>query len=210
MIDNKRRMIDLFQNLLITLLSVSAVLLFARTQMYSLEDSFLDNLFDAPAASAGSTMRPDQMGTAPLSVPVRVAISGEGVYGRYGDLTLTTSDETFAPLSTLLTEAMGSAYDLSASSGSEFLAALSRTSVYYDFLSTLPVSVLADLAEVPASDNAISARYLVIAAGQNDTAQLLMWDGERTYLRFETAVSAVDLDAVVNRYELGSAHFAFD
>jgi len=210
MIDNKRRWADLMQNLLITLLSISAVALFAQTQLYSLENSVLHNWLSPPSASGSSAALSEQTGSMPLAVPVRVAVSGEDVYGRYGNLTLTTADETFAPLSTLLTESIGSSYDLTASSRSEFLESLSRTSVYYDFLHALPVSVLAGPAEVPAYGSAVSARCLVVSAAQDHTAQLLMWDGKDTYLRFETAVSPDDLDTAVNLYELGSAHFAFD
>ena len=210
MIDNKRRWADLMQNLLITLLSISAVALFAQMHLYSLENSILHNWLTPPAVSGSSAALSGQTGSLPLAVPVRVAVSGEDVYGRYGNLTLTTADETFAPLSTLLTESIGSAYNPAASSRSEFLASLSRTSVYYDFLHALPISVLVESAETPAYSSTASARCLVVSAAQDHTAQLLMWDGTDTYLRFETAVSPDDLDAAVNLYELGSAYFAFD
>jgi len=46
----------------------------------------------------------------------------------------------------LLEQALGSAQAMTISSSHSFLSALNGTSVYYDFLTPLPLSILADLA----------------------------------------------------------------
>ena len=76
---------DFWQNILITLLSFSAVVLFARTQLYDRElPSYLRPLQESSVSS--SVVSPQD---AILTSPVRVAVSGS--YGRYGSVTLTTS-----------------------------------------------------------------------------------------------------------------------
>ena len=130
---------DAAQNIAITLLSVLAVVLFARTQLYSLspEGSILGRWFHA-APSITSPLPAEESGV--LSAPVRAVVSG--TYGRYGDLTLSTDDpDAFGrPLSTLLSEALGSAKSFSPCSQEEFQEALSRPSLYYDFFNPLPLS----------------------------------------------------------------------
>ena len=73
---------DMLQNIAITLLSVSAVLLFIQTQSYMLstDDGFVGNLFQSGAPGADTSSQP---AAAALSAPVRAAVSG--TYGRYGE-----------------------------------------------------------------------------------------------------------------------------
>ena len=75
----------MLQNIAITLLSVSAVLLFIQTQSYMLstDDGFVGNLFQSGAPGADTSSQP---AAAALSAPVRAAVSG--TYGRYGDISL--------------------------------------------------------------------------------------------------------------------------
>ena len=201
----KRKRLDVVQNVLISLLSVSAVLLFARTQLYTLTSE--DRWLGGPSVS-GDAFVP--LESADLSAPVRVAVSGDGAYGRYGDLTLTTADEEFAPLKTFLQEALGSARTFTVCGADDFYAALSCPSIYYDFLESLPLSILAELTDALISEDSVSARQLVISVTAQDTVQLTLWDGKDTYLQCGTAIKADDLRASVNYYELGNAYFAFD
>lgn len=202
---------DAAQNIAITLLSVLAVVLFARTQLYSLspEGSILGRWFHA-APSITSPLPAEESGV--LSAPVRAVVSG--TYGRYGDLTLSTDDpDAFGrPLSTLLSEALGSAKSFSPCSQEEFQEALSRPSLYYDFFNPLPLSVLADLIDLADSTapDSISARQLVISGPESGVVQLLLWDGASGYLRCDTAIKASRLADAVSRYELGNAFFASD
>lgn len=199
---------DMLQNIAITVLAVSAVLLFVQTQRYMLPtgNSLMGGLFQ----TGTETEAPVQSAAAPVSAPVRIAISG--TYGRYGDIALSTDDaDRFGRLlSPLLSEALGSAGTFSPCTQTEFLAALSRTSVYYDFLAPLPLSVLSVLAgmDTPA-DFDLTARYAVISQ-QGESVDLLIWDGGDTCLRCETSVKPSRLQDVVSSYELGNAAFAFD
>ena len=160
--EQRRSRRDFLQNIIITLLSLSAVLLFARTQFY--DQDFLQHfrsLTEPPVSSGSSLSLP---GTA-LTAPVRVAVTGS--YGRYGSITLTTASEEFSPLGALLGEVLGSAQMYTACTQEDFLDALSHPSVYYDFLTPLPLSILGELVGAEGED-AVAARHLVVTSpGEN-------------------------------------------
>ena len=198
---------DLIQNIVITLLALSAVLLFTQTQLYSLD---LTGGHDGPAGDAGQSA--SAAGTPELfAAPVRVAVTGD--YGRYGGVALYTGAAEFAdPLGRRLLEALGSARDYAACTKADFLRALRGPSLYYDFWEPLPLSVLAGLlggeAEVSPRED-LSARRLLLAL-QDNGAVLYLWDGGDALSRAGTAVSADSLAQVISRYELGGASFAMD
>ena len=206
----KRGRLDLIQNLAITMLTVSAVVLFAATQLPTLQESGGLHQWLSASPAAGDSA-PTQEAAA-LSAPVRIAVSG--TYGRYGSLTLTTADsDEFVLLATRLGEALGSARSFSPCDGEAFNDALSRLSIYYDFLEPLPLSVLAELMALPdmtAATASTCARQLVISAAGDGSVQLLLWDGGSTYLCCGTAITYGDLEDTVSRYEVGNAYFAFD
>ena len=205
----KRGKLDVLQNIAITVLSVSAMLLFLRTQLYTLSPSGgqLDRLLSGSSASSNA---PASALSSELRAPVHVAVSGDGAYGRYGNLTLTTADEAFASLKTFLQEALGSARMFSSSDEKAFFTALNRTSVYYDFLEPLPLAALAGLIGTTVDEEALSARQLVLSASEEGIVQLTLSDGAGSYFRCDTAISSSDLLAAVNLFELGNGYFAFD
>ena len=201
--EQRRNRRNLVQNIIITFLSLLAVLLFTRTQLYSLDLGG----GKAPAAGPSQSAAP----AAELTAPVRAAVTGD--YGRYGSVTLTTGDSGFADLlGRRLLEALGSARDYVSCAPAEFLRALEGPSLYYDFLEPLPLSVLAGLlggGEEVSPREDLSARRLLIAPQENGTA-LYLWEGEESCSRALTAVSADSLEQVIGRYELGDASFAMD
>ena len=197
---------NLLQNIVITLLSLSAAALFTQTQLYS-----LDLIMGYDESRTGASQAVSAAAAAELTAPVRVAVTGD--YGRYGSVALTTGDDGFIdPLGRRLLEALGSARDYAACTEADFLRALDGPSLYYDFLEPLPLSVLAGLlgggAEVSPRED-LSARRLLIVP-QDSGALLYLWDGGENCFRASTAVSSDSLGQVIERYELGAASFARD
>ena len=193
---------NLVQNLLITLLALSAAVLFTQTQLYNLNLT----TSEAPPGPAQSAAP-----AAELAAPVRTAVTGD--YGRCGGLTCTTGDPVFAdPLGRRLLEALGSARDYAPCSRGDFLRALRGPSLYYDFLEPLPLSVLAGLLgggeDVSPREDLSACRLLIVP--QEGGAVLYLWDGGENCFRASTAVSADSLEQVISRYELGDASFAMD
>lgn len=198
----RRKRRDLIQNIAIVVLSLSAVLLFAQSQIYNLisdQGPLTDRLAGTVAADA-------TVQQAPLSAPVRVAVTG--VYDRYGAY-LTTDAETFSDLGLLLKESLGSAGALTPSRAEDFLSALSGTSVYYDFLSPLPLSILSELVGGE-EEGSVLVRQLVLSA-VSGSVRLYTWDGADVFLSCQVPpISAGDLTEIANNCSFGVAFFAFD
>lgn len=196
---------NLIQNVVITLLSLSAVVLFAQTQFTSL------NLSAGETAAASGPSSPSAAPAAELTAPVRVAVTGD--FGRHGGVALDTGSADFAdPLGRRLLEALGSARDYAPCARADFLRALEGPSLYYDFLEPLPLSVLAGLlggGEEVSPREDLSARRLLVAARDGGVI-LYLWDGGENCFQASTAVSADSVGQVISRYELGDASFAMD
>lgn len=200
MSDKRRQRRDFIQNMVITVLTVSAVLLFA--QLYSLgADSPLHRILAGSGQADASAALTDGR---ELTAPVRLAVSGP--YGRYGSITAVSGEDE--ALQTLLREVLGSTDTFSPCQQEAFLGALQGSCVYWDYLSPLPLSILARLAGTTGPDEP-SARCLLVS-GESDPVTLYLWDGGESYLRCATAVSLKNLEQTVARYELGSAVFAAD
>ena len=197
---------DFLQNIIITLLSLSAVILFARTQLYDRElPQLLQPLQEHTVISADLPASQEPV----LVSPVRVAVSGS--YGRYGSVTLTTSTtaEEFSSLGTLLGEALGSAQGYSACREQEFFHALSSPSVYYDFLHPLPLSLLGGLVGAH-GDDALLSRHLVITSPDDTQVLLYLLDSTGAYLCSPTTLLPDELERIIGSFEQGNAMFAYD
>jgi len=201
----RRKHLDTFQNIAIVLLAVSAVFLFAQTQLYNLGVDLGSSYFLRLAGNPTQNEGASSSDLSDFSAPVRVAVSG--TYGCYANVTLTTSDEEFLPLVSLLHEVLGSAHSRRDCSEQDFLLALNGTSVYFDFLTALPMSAIADLVEADWHDP-LSARRLIIAE-QNNAVQLYLWDNKTQFISFSSAVSTEDLNETISNYELAGNSFAF-
>ena len=201
--EQRRSRRNFLQNITITLLSILAVVLLARSQLSSLE---LPAAYDEAAGTANQIISASP--AAGLTAPVRVAVTGAD--GRYGSGTMLTGSDVFTePLGRCLLEALGSARDYAVCGNGDFLRALEGTSLYYDFLEPLPLSVLAGL--VGASlDSGMSVRRVVISAMESGSAALYLWCEGDVCQRGTSAVSAEELDQVVSGYEFNGAYFALD
>ena len=194
------------QNLAIILLSVSAIALFAQTQIVNLgtgTESYLRGLLSSSAPTAPETA------TSLTEVPVSVRIAVTGAYGRYGDAGLTTTDESFAEVGTLLREALGSAGTVASCDKEEFRKALKETSVYFDFGTDLPLNVLAGLVGTTVTGEQMSARRLLLADGSAGIMLYLQNESGGCF-RCNTKVTRSDLAGLIQEYQLGNASFAYE
>ena len=199
-----RKRQDRLQNVLITLLILSAVALSVRIQMYNLNIRLdFRQLSGSTAAPTAASSR-----LSALSAPVRVAASG--TYGRYGAMQLTTGDWDFSNLfGPRLREALSSAQYISSCKPEALLEALSRPSLYYDFLSPLPLPVLAGMLGTETPAEQASAQYLLLADCGTDGVRLFLRDGQECSI-YKVSLSADRLQEAISSCELGNAFFAFD
>lgn len=190
---------DAIQNLLIVLLSLTALLLLIRTsRLFSDGSSRRDTPISAQAEAALTD----------LSTPLAFAVSGG--YGRYGETDLTASSEAFAVPGQMLREALGSAGALALCGEDDFRQALNSSCAYYDFGVTAPLSVLAGLvgAEVPPALADVPLRWAVLSAEESGVT-LYVTDGA-DFHRCSTQVAAGDLSDMIGGYPLGNALFAYE
>ena len=199
---NRARWRDTAQNIIITLLALSAVLLFSQTQFFHLSSAGGRGYFDAAPFGTGSSVSDQE--TDALSMPVRLAVSDE--YSHSGSISLTTSDESFLPLKSILREALGSSHAPVVSSREAFTAALQRPSIFCDFLHTLPLSYLTEHFDASAAFET-SVRYLLIAQQQDDIL-LFLWDGADQFLRCTTALQSGSLPLTSEPYSFGNIFFS--
>lgn len=197
---------DLIQNITITLLAVSALFLFSKTQLFQLGVGAAGGYWQRLSVSNGGTAADTALSDS-LSAPVRVAVTG--AYGRYGSVSMTTADEDFIPVGTLLREVLGSAREQTDSSQSAFQNALSAASVYCDFLAPLPINYIADLMGADMTERALSVRALT-AAEKDGQVFLYLWDGGTHYYQCATAVQPSALTELQDHFELGVSTFAFE
>lgn len=190
---------DMLQNILIVLLSLSALLLMMQAwQFFPLRSS----------AGPQNTTAGLQAKLTDFSAPLRFSVTG--AYGRYGDLSMTTAEEDFAQPGSLLREALGSAGSPAACTEEDFRRALATDCAYYDFETVMPAPVLAGLvgAELPAALEGSAPRQLLLSV-RGEATDLYLTDGT-VFLRCATQVVASDLQEMVSAYPLGGAAFAYE
>lgn len=203
---NVHKRYNMMQNVAIALLSVSAVLLFAQTQLYNLGATAGSDYWNRLGSSSTIPAPLPNQSASTLSAPVRLAVTG--AFGRYGDLQLTTASEAFVAPAALLSEALSSAGAIAPCRKSEFPAALTGTSVYYDFLFSLPLSVLAQLTATQYSGDGSARRLLLAETGSGVT--LYLRGAENDWSRCTTSITQEQLANFVADYELGNANFSLD
>lgn len=196
---------DFIQNITITLLTLSAVFLFSRTQFFQLGAAAGSDYCSTSPRPSAAAKRTRLCPTASLP---RCGWRSPASTADTGSVSLTTGGEEFTPVKTLLREVIGSARSLSDSSWAVFRAALETPSVYCDFLSALPVEYLSDLMGAE-TDLSLTVRGLA-AAEQGEQVILLLWDGGSRYYQCATAVQRSALQEVLEQFDFGVSTFAFE
>lgn len=208
MTGQQRLELDFRQNLAIALLSVMAVVLFARTELFHLGWEMVSS--DFQAMSEPLEAAPEETVSNTLSVPVRFAATGVygGVRGRYVDLDMKTGERAFRAVRRLFRDALEGSSDFDEISQETFLLSVRGTSLYCDFLTPLPLSLLCGLLDAsPADERPVRCMAL---AREWDGVRLYLWDGGKEYLGRLTAISGRQVDELVSNYELGNGVFGMD
>jgi len=188
-----RRTQDRLKNLLIVLLSLSAVYLSARSQLYSslhgLWSGSLRSLLQGQEAA-----RPLDSGGGgwPSLLPVRIAVCGQES-GRFGvQYDQEKTGQVFQSVRVLLTESLASARPPRQITGAEWRRSLSRPGVCFDFLGQVPLETLCLWLGEGAANPHLSgtARRVLVVQGAGDSV-LLYYLNERdgSYYACETGLT---------------------
>ena len=205
--NKKSAVINRLQNLAIILLSLSAVFLFLQTPLFgTLTDKTLPELagdfFSAEPSSNGEVA----VELSGLAAPVRVVYTGD--YTRCGSDALTMADDSFSRAGSLLGEALGSAGAMVPSTEADFLAALEKSGIYYDFTVGIPLEILCDTLGTSAPiSHAVFVRRALLCSG-GETASLYLLDQNGTCYDFSTALQGSALTEFLSSLEGSAADFA--
>lgn len=195
---------DRLQNLLIVLLSVSAMFLFSLTQSELLH---WDLLPVAPSLSGGSQESPSA-GTSRLQEldwPVTTVICDSAGDRRYQQLT--TSDSAFTAVEGLWEDALRQITSSAETSYEEFERALGLPGLYTAFPSPVPACILSARLGL-ASDNETPLQSLLLAA-DSEEVRLLFSTGKQYFL-CTTALTPEELTGLAESLGGEPCLFAFE
>lgn len=198
----KRQRRDRLQNLLIVLLSVSAIFLFALTQAELLHWELLP---DAAASELGGQESEGVSRLQELDWPVTLVISEAGGDRRYQQLA--TSDSTFTAVERLWEDALRQAQSPQEISAADFQAALELPGLYASFPVPVPACILAARLGL-VSDEETAVQRLLLTAEESGAA-LLFSSGDR-FWRCATPLLAAELTTLAGQLGGESCLFAFE
>jgi len=204
---SKRRLVEWGKNLLILLLTASAVYLLTMTPL--VQDSGLADLFSGQ--SGGDAVRNEVVLTA-AAHPSRMAVVGES--GRYGvQYDQTAVDELFARMGPLLGEGLTTAKEPVSITESRWQDGLSQSGIYFDFDRSIPLSALGSWLR-PEGECALTgtARRILLTADKEDEVWLYYQDGESGgFYSCVTGLSReLHLEPMVASVTGNDAQFAFE
>lgn len=201
-----QKKINLLQNIAITLLSVSAVLLLAQAQLSGASSGGAGDYL-AGLLHTGQSSEVSASNLTGLPVSLRFAVSD--TYGRYVDTAVSSADEAFAVPGGLLADALSSLSDLSTCDKADFLSALSGPSMYYEVDGALPLSILAGICGTETSQSLSSVHRALLCADGGSLALYLM-ESDGSCYRGSTSLDSGELSQLIDRYVLGGGFFALD
>ena len=186
--DKRAKRIDRVQNLAILLLCASFVFLLSQTQLFAgREGGSLSSAVRGWFSGEEIPAAEDTAALTALSVPVRIVLTNELL--RSGLDALTTTDDRFEAVGSLLGEAVGSAHSISTVSEADFLAALDGSGVYFEFSSALPLEVLAArLGVASPTTRQLNVHRCLLRIDSGENALFYLQDPQNGCFRFSTAV----------------------
>ncbi len=204
---DKRRWIEWGKDVLIVLLTLSAVYLLTMTPLVR-DSGVLDLLSPRESPGAGPSEESGEM----VMLPARLAVTGEG--GRYGvQYDEGRLEELFPPLGALLGDALASAGTPQSITEGEWRRYLGGTGVYFDFQGEVPLAALKRWLQGPeAGSPSGSARRVLLCAGAEDQV-LLCWQeaGSGQFFCCSTALTqSLHLDPAAEGPTSNGAYFAFE
>lgn len=203
---DNRRVIEWGKNILIALLTLSAIVLLSMTPL--VQDSGLTGLLHPRPAQTGNSADSTQSGPV---LPARLAVCRDGDrFGlQYDDSRM---EEVFAAFVPLLGDALSEAGTPAALTEAQWRGCLRKRGAYFDFSGQVPLAALARWLGGGNCPLDGSARRLVLVAGEEDTVSLCWEDGNGGgYFTCSTTLSrSLHLDPAVEAVTSNGAYFAFE
>ncbi|MDE7219049.1 MAG: hypothetical protein K2O45_05440 [Oscillospiraceae bacterium] len=205
----KKRLRNAVQDLILILLTLSALFLLARLPL--LRNIRLSSQVPAlfsPEPSAGS--QEEEVLPGAMFPSMDLMVTGDSQYGRYGRLCVDAGDASLQQISPQFREALGSASPAGPAEDEAFRSALEGPGLYLKLTAgPLPLeAVAAWLGERVSFDQSLEAMALTI--GEADSAQLYLLDGQGGIFRYDTALPASAVQALCESYSPNGAYFSYE
>lgn len=201
------RLPEWVKNLLIVLLSCSALYLFTLTPLY-LNSPLRD--WTAQLLDRGQSETANPLSLAAVLQPARIAIRNvSGCYGVQYDVA--AADDAYAQTSALLETALSSAQAPQLVAEDRWRQALTGSGIYFDFCGDVPLSALVSGESAAADSLTASARKLLLALEEDHVFLYYQDSGSGLFYVCTTTLNGSDhLLPIVESFTPNGAFFAFE
>lgn len=204
---NKRQWIDRLQNLALILLALSAIFLFTCTPLFRNHFSDQVQALFTPHSQGGDGLQ--NAGAYDAMPAVRVMITANHEYGRYGQLSVSPSDPLYEQLTPILRDAVGTAEAGRLTADLTLQEALDDASVFLSFPTPLPVPVIARWLDTQ-TDLETTVRSMALSCHEGSWATLYLLDQAGSIYRCATALSSAAVRETAEQFAPNSALFAYE
>lgn len=202
----RKRFINWGQNLILILLTASALFLLSRLPLFRGDLAVQVQSFLSAGEESGQS-QPGQM--ADLFPSVHLVVTSESDYGRCVRLYAGETDSLLRQCIPLFQEAVGSATEVGETADRLLREALDMPSLYLDFTEELPLSVVAAwLGETAGFDR--NVRALALSAGEEEHAVLYLCGGEGEIFQCYTALPVSAVLALCENCTPNGGGFAYE
>lgn len=205
---SKKRLVDWVQNLILTLLTVSALFLLTRLFLFhgNLPAQFQAALSPQPAPPEAVDL---SSGLREMFPSVHIMVTSDSAYGRYGQLYVPEDDPLLQQIIPLFREALGSAGQMTGMTDSALRTALASPGIYLDLIGILPLEAVATwLGEE--SIFSWDLRAMALSASGEETAGLYLLDKAGSVFLCRTALPVSAVQALCERVSPNNSSFAYE
>lgn len=204
---NRKKAVGRLQNLVLILLTASALFLLTRTPLlgYSWGERF-QSLLSAGGQSIG---QPQEEDLADLLSSLHLVVTGDRTYGRFGQLYMSTDDPGFQQISPLFRDALGSADVVGATADLTLREALDSPCLYVDLTVELPLAVVAAWLGTE-SDLDRPVRAMALTTEDAGAAALYLISQDGSIFRCRTALPVSAVSDLADNFSPNSAAFAYE
>lgn len=205
---SKRQLVNWLQNLILTLLTISALFLLTRLFLFHGGLSAQVQATFSPPSSPSHPAGDGYNSGLPFS-SVHIMVTGDSAYGRYGQMYATASDPLLQQIIPLFREALGSASEVGSTVDKTLRDALQTPGIYLDLTCCLPLAAVSVwLGEDAFFDR--SVRAMALTTELEDAATLYLLNNDGSIFRYFTALPTSAVQTLCEDSAPNEGSFAYE
>lgn len=202
---SKKRLIGWLQNLLLILLTASALYLLTMIPGSNWRSHFQTLLTSHPQEVASD----NSSGFISAIPAFHLMATADMEYGRYGLLSVSPQDQQILQLMPLLQDSLGSAAESGQADDAQLKKALESPGFLLDLMTEIPLSVIADWLDADITFDRPVRRIALIAEG-SDNAVLYLQDADGSITRYHTALSVSAVQEQAAAFSPNGSRFGYE